>query len=348
VVAGALVGWSLLSLLLAVVLPDAAYAAIWPLLAATAGFGVLVARPRSPRVTFATVTLAAVPAVLLISPLVALYFLLAARFELMLPVATPLPMLWVVLVLTLVVPLALVSLPRVGWRAAAAAAAMAVALAAVGAAGSAGSNEPRPDLLVYHADAVTGTARWVALPPDLDVYTGQVADGGWTPARFEASPFHQPGDTQPAITAPAPALPVDTLPAPQVTLTRDVTTPAGRELTVDVWAPTGSYALTIDLRSRDGIRDISVNGRTVHEAVSGAPGSVRVVAFSPHAHIPVAVTVPAGGDVELALTSYTRGLDSSPAGQLIPRPTTLTTAVHEVPDAVLVSTVTQLRDHGTG
>ncbi len=71
VVAGALIGWSLFALLLAVVLPDAAYAATWPLLAATAGFGVLAGRRRSPRVTLATVTLAAVPTVMLISPLVA-------------------------------------------------------------------------------------------------------------------------------------------------------------------------------------------------------------------------------------------------------------------------------------
>jgi len=75
VVAGALIGWSLFALLLAVVLPDAAYAATWPLLAATAGFGVLAGRRRSPRVTLATVTLAAVPTVMLISPLVALDFL---------------------------------------------------------------------------------------------------------------------------------------------------------------------------------------------------------------------------------------------------------------------------------
>ena len=144
VVAGALVGWSLLALLLAVVLPDAAYAATWPLIAATAGFGFLATRERSPRVTLAAVTLAAVPAVLLLSPLVALYFLLAARFELMLPVATPLPMLWVVLALTLVVPLLLVSRPRVGWRPAAAAGAVAVALAATGVAVSCGQRRAPP------------------------------------------------------------------------------------------------------------------------------------------------------------------------------------------------------------
>ena len=345
VVAGALVGWSLVALLLAAVLPDAAYAATWPLLAATGGFGVLAAAERSPRVTLATVTLAAAPAVLLISPLVAWYFLLSARFELMLPVATPLPMLWVVLALTLVLPLVLVARPRSGWRPAVLAGAVAVALVAVGAMVSAGSSGPRPDLLVYHADADTGTARWVALPAELDTYTGQVAATGWTPTQFEASPFHQAGDTEPASTAPAPPIPPG-LRGPAVAVISDVATAQGRELTVEATAPSGSYALTIDARSGDGIRAIAVNGRDVPAAAAGAPASVRVVAFSPQGSIPVKVTVPAGADVELALGSYTLGLEGSPAADLRPRPTSLTTAVHELSDAVLVTTVTRLPGHG--
>ena len=342
VVAGALVGWSLLALLLAVVLPDAAYAATWPLIAATAGFGFIATRERSPGVTLAAGTLAAVPAVLLLSPLVALYFLLAARFELMLPVATPLPMLWVVLALTLVVSLVLVSRKRVGWRPAVAAGAVAVALAAAGVAVSSGSDGPRPDLLVYHADADAGTARWVALPEDLDAYTGQVANSGWVPTQFEASPFHQPGETKPAITVPAPALPAGTLPAPAVTVTSDVASPQGRELTIDIWTPSGSYALTIDVGSGAGVQDIALNGTGVPEATAGKPGSVRVVAFSPRGSLTLHVTVPADADVELVLATYSRGFDGVPAGTIQPRPTTLTTAGHEVPDGVLVTTTVRL------
>lgn len=347
VVAGAIVGWSLVALLLAAVLPDAAYAATWPLLVATAGFGVLAAGERSPRVTLATVTLAAVPAVLLISPLVALYFLLAARFELMLPVATPLPMLWVVLALTVVLPLALVARAGVGWRPAVVAGGVAVALVAVGAGVSAGSSGPRPDLLVYHADADTGTARWVALPAELDTYTGQVARSGWVPTRFEASPFHEAGETEPASTAPAPAIPADRLRVPQVSVSSDITTARGRELAVEVTAPPGSYALTVDARSAAGIRAIAVNGRGVPAAAAGAPASVRVVAFGARGGVPVTVTVPVGADVELALGCYTLGLDGSPAADLRPRPAGLTTGVHELSDAVLVTTVAKLPGQGT-
>ncbi|MDF3044167.1 MAG: hypothetical protein K0R30_395 [Ornithinibacter sp.] len=341
VVAGALIGWSLLALLLGVFLPDAAYAVTWPLIAATAGFAVLAARQRSPRVTLVTVIAAAVPAVLLVSPLVVLYFILAARFELMLPVATPLPMLWVVLALTAVIPLIAATRPRIGWQPAALAATLAVALTGVGALMSATSSGPRPDLLVYHADADAGTARWVAIPEQLDEYTGQVADSGWAPTQFEASPFHQPGQMTPASSAPAPA-PAHSPAAPEVTVIEDTATPGGREVALDVRAPSGCYALTIDIGSEAGIRGVAVNGKILPEATTGAPVSVRVVAFSPQGGIPLTVVVPADADVELALASYTRGLEGSPDPQLQPRPTSLTTAVHEVPDAVLVTRVVQL------
>ncbi|MFK5647837.1 M20/M25/M40 family metallo-hydrolase [Ornithinimicrobium sp. LYQ121] len=347
-VAGALVGWSLVALLLAVVLPDAAYAATWPLLAATVGFVVLAARERSPRVTLATVTLAALPTVLLISPLVTLYFMLAARFELMLPVATPLPMLWVGLALTMVLPLLLMARPRVGWRPAAAVGALAVALAAVGVVASAASSGPRPDLLVYHADADAGTARWVAIPAEPDAYTGQVIHSEWTSTQFEASPFHEAGVTSSGSTVPAPTIPTEQLNLPQVTIISDVTTLEARDVSVEVTPPAGAYALTMDAGSGAGIRGIAVNGQDVPEAVSGAPASVRVVAFSPAGSIPVAVSVPAGADVELAIGCYTLGLEGSPATDLQPRPPTLTTGVHEVTDSILITTVTRLPDNGTG
>ncbi len=344
VVAGALVGWSLIAVLLAIVLPDAAYAAAWPLVAATAGFGVVAVRERSTRVTLAVVTLAAVPAVLLLSPLVALYFLLAARFELMLPVATPLPMLWVVLALTLVVSLVTAAASRVGWRPAAVAGGLAVALAATGLAVSSTSDGPRPDLLVYHADADTGTARWVALPQDLDAYTGQVTDTGWTPTTFESSPFHQPQDTRAASTASAPPLAAGTDLAPDVTLISDVAAPQGREVTVDIRSASGGYALIVDVGSGAGIRGITVNGKAVPGATTGTPRSVRVVAFSPSADLPLTVTVPPGADLELVMGTYLRGFDSVAGVSIEPRPAGLTTAGHEVPDGVLVTTTVRLPD----
>ena len=342
VVGGALVGWSLVALLLAVVLPDAAYAATWPLIAATAGFALVAIREPSARTTAVVTTVAAVPAVVLLSPLVVLYFALAARFELMLPVATPLPMLWVVLALTLVVPLVLLVVSRVGWRPAAAAGALAVVLAATGLAMSSSSDGPRPDLLVHHVDADTGTARWVALPQTLDTHTGQVGDGRWMPSSFESSPFHQPWETETGSTLPAPALPPDTVSTPQVTVTTDVAAPQGRELILDILPPPGSYALTVDVTSGAGVQGIAVNGKAMPDATAGTPRSVRVVAFSPTGSVPLTVTVPAGADVELALGTYTRGFDSIPGLTIKPRPASLTTAGHEVPDGLLVTSTARL------
>jgi hypothetical protein len=251
-------------------------------------------------------------------------------------------MLWAVLALTLVIPLLLLARPRPRWRPVAAAGAVAVLLTAVGVAVSAAGSGPRPDLLVYHADGDAGTARWVALPQQIDAYTSQVADGGWTPTTFEASPFHQPGDTEPASSVPAPALPTVDLPAPQLAVSRDITTSQGREIALDLSAASGTYALTLDVRSGAGVSSITVDGAAVPEATSGDPASVRVVAYSPTGNIKVEVSVPAGAAVELAVASYTRGLDRTPAPGPQARPPNLTTAVHEVPDAVLVTKVVRL------
>lgn len=342
VVAGALVGWALVGLLLAALLPDAAYAATWPLLAATAGFAVLALRRPSPLAATAVATLAALPAVLLLSPLVALYFMLSARFELMLPVATPLPMLWVVLGLTVVLPLALVSVRHLSWRPAALAAAVAVGLVAVGVVVDAADDNPRPDALVYVADADTDSARWVALPPEPDAYTGQVADTGWQPTDFEASPFHQPGVTTAASAVDAPRLPAADLPRPEATVTRDATREGDREIGFTATAPDGTYALTVDVRAAGGVEAVTVDGTSVPGATSGSPDSVRVVAFSPRAAVPVTVTVPSGGEVELAMTAYRLGLPDAPALQLEPRPASLTTGVHEVTDSTVVTRTVSL------
>jgi hypothetical protein len=75
---------------------------------------------------------------------------------------------------------------------------------------------------------------------------------------------------------------------------------------------------------------------------------VRVVDFSPERSIPITISVPAGTDVELAMASYTLGLEGSPATDLQPRPASLTTGVYELGDAILVTTVTQLPQGGTG
>ena len=113
---------------------------------------------------------------------------------------------------------------------------------------------------------------------------------------------------------PAPALPAETLPAPQVTVTSDVASPQGRELTVDIRPPSGSYALTIDVGSGAGVQAIALNGTDVPEATAGTPGSVRVVAFSPRGASPLHVTVPADADVELVLGSYAAASTASQRG----------------------------------
>jgi hypothetical protein len=341
VVAGGLLGWTLFALLLAVLMPTASYAVTWSLLAATVGFGLLTVREHTPGVTLVIATVAAVPAVLLIAPLVALYFMLAARFELMLPVATPLPMLWVVLGLTLVVPLLLIACARPDRRAAAMVAGVAVTLAATGAVVSATSDGPRPNALVHLVDADTGTARWAAVPAELDEFTGQVAGFGWEPTELEASPFHQPGTTTTAAVVSATPAQEYRPAAPQVTVVSDDTVSGTRRVVMELVAPMGAYALIADVRSDAGVRGVLVHGTDVPQAVADGPASVRVVDFTPDGGTPLTVSVPAGSALEIVLASHTLGLDDAPVA-VRPRPASLTTGVHEVTDSVIVTRTLRL------
>ena len=76
---------------------------------------------------------------------------------------------------------------------------------------------------------------------------------------------------------------------------------------------------------------------------TGASGRLQ-----PQTQHPITISVSAGTEVELAMASYTVGLDGSPATDLRSRPASLTTGVHELADSTLVTTVTRLRENATG
>lgn len=66
---------------------------------------------------------------------------------------------------------------------------------------------------------------------------------------------------------------------PTLVVSRDVTSSQRREIALVISAPSGTYALTIDVRSRDGIRGISMNGEAAPvdtTAVHEAPDAVLV------------------------------------------------------------------------
>lgn len=331
---GGLLGVALFAVLLAAVLPTAAYVLTWPTLAGAAALAVLGWRPRTRAVQVAVGTVAAIPAVVLLSPLVALYFSLAARFELLGQVATPLPLLWLGLGLALLVPLVTVAMRRLSWRPAVAAAGVAVVLLGLGAVVDATDSSPRPDGLVYQLDADTGTARWIAVP-GVDGYTGQVAAGGWQPARFEADPFHRLGETFAARAVPAPA--VTGPAAPSATVTADSTTGGARTVQLATAPLPGAYALTVDVRADGGVRAVTVDGTSVPEATTGRPREVRVAAFAPAGPVTLIVTVDAGRALQVHLTGYRLGFPDALPSQVRPRGSRQTSGPYEATDATIVT-----------
>lgn len=334
-VAGGLIGVALLAVLLAVTLPTAAYVATWPTLAGAAAFTYLTWCPRSVVTQIAVATAAVVPAILLVAPLAATYFVLAARFELTMGiVAAPLPLLWLLAGFAVALPLLTLTVRRMTWRPAAVAASAALALVAAGAVIDTTDSHPRPDALVYYLNAATGTARWVAVP-GVDGYTRQVAATGWESTRFEADPFHRVGDMFGARTATAPI--VAGLTAPTARVIGDTTAVAVRVVAIAVQAPPGTYALTTDVRASGGVRAVTVNGTPVTEATKGRPSRVRVVAFAPAGPVLITATVAAGQRVELRMTAYRLGLPTNLPLQLHGRSRHQTAGVYEVPDSTVVT-----------
>ncbi|HET7311181.1 MAG TPA: M20/M25/M40 family metallo-hydrolase [Mycobacteriales bacterium] len=335
VAAGGLFGVALLAVLLAVTLPTAAYVATWPTLAGAAALAYLNWRPRSVLTQIAVATAAVMPAILLVAPLVATYFVLAARFELTMGiVAAPLPLVWLLAGLAVAVPLLSLAVRRLSWRPAAVAAGTALALVAAGAVIDSTDNHPRPDALVYQLNADTGTARWVAVP-GVDGYTRQVAATGWHSTRFEADPFHRVGDLFAARSITAPV--ATGLTAPTARITGDTTAGAARVVSFTVQAPPGTYALSTDVRASDGVRALTVDRSPIADATDGGPSRVRVVAFAPGAPVFITATVAAGQRIELRLTAYLLGLPRNLPLQLRVRSSHQTAGVYEVPDATVVT-----------
>lgn len=334
-VAGGLFGVALLAVLLAVTLPTAAYVATWPALAGAAAFAFLTWRPRSAVAQIAVGTAAAVPAIVLVAPVAATYFVLAARFELTMGiVGTPLPLLWLLTGFGIAIPLLTVAVRRLTWRPAAVTAGAALALIAAGAVIDAADSHPRPDALVYHLDANTGTAHWVAVP-GVDGYTRQVAGGGWRATRFEADPFHRVGDLFGARTVTAPV--AAGIAAPTARVTSDTTAGASRVVTVGATAPAGTYALIVDVRATGGVRAVTVNGTAVAKATEGRPGRVRIVAFAPADPVLITATVAAGQQIALGLTAYRLGLPPNVPVRMHGRSGDQTAGVYEVPDSTVVT-----------
>ena len=338
---GAVIVAALFALLLALTLPTAAHVTTWPSLAGAAAFGVLAWRPRSRTTQLAVGTAAAIPAVLLAAPLVALYSVLAARFELSgLPVATPLPLLWLMLGLAVVVPLVTVAVRRIGWRPAAVSAGVALALVGAGVVVDAADSSPRPDSLLYQVDADTGTARWIAVP-GVDAYTGSVAASGWRATTVEADPFHRAGERSGAQAVAAPA--TATIAAPAVTVTGDTTTGRARTVELETAALPGYYALAVDLGAAGGIRGVTVNGRPVPEATAGTPGEVHVAAFAPEQPVTIVATVSPGRAVQLHLAAYRLGFPGDLPRRPGPRTAQQTAGPYEATDATVVTRSLTLR-----
>jgi hypothetical protein len=250
-------GCTLLLWFLSLRLPEISYLALWPLV-----FGVLPVawaflagkRTRHPAWPAAVLTVAAVPAIVLLPETIHSIVALLNRFEgLMGLPMLGLAMLFVAPLIGLFGPHFELLAPRHRLTVAGIAALVAIALIGWGNATSGfDATHPRPDRIAYELNADTSTARWLSQDTDLDAWTTRFfpagtlrgADGLWT--------------------SPAPAV---KLAAPQVAVVGDTRKGETRTLVLRLQSPRGATDLEILVRA--------AGGPVVSAAVDGKPLDLR-------------------------------------------------------------------------
>ncbi|ANC30683.1 Aminopeptidase YwaD precursor [Isoptericola dokdonensis DS-3] len=332
-VVGAL-GWlAVLGVVLAALTPGGSYLAALPALAgAVAG---LVALGRGPVGRRVAVTLGAGVGVVVLAPIVLLFFPA-------LGLATgAAPAVVAALLGLALVPVLAVVLPtgRPGrWTVAACGAVAVGALVTGFAVDSFDAEHPRPTALGYALDADTGEAWWVSDEVTPSDWTAQYVDGTQALSP-QFPPLHDDVWAGPAEVAD--------LPVPTVEVLDDVTAGDGRTVTLQVRPGDGALGTAGALRYVDVsggemapgvVRAASVAGR---EIPVGVDGHLDTRYYAPGADgFQVVVTVPAGEDVALRVVAAGGGLDRLPG--FVERPADVGVAGSHSAELVLVGTTVTL------
>ena len=321
---GALLVWTILTLLVSWKAPGASFLLVWPLVAASVA---ALLEPRQDSIASASLWLSTVIATALLVPIIYSIGLILLGLigggGVIMGVLTPL--------------LALVIAPQfeavVGarrWRATLVVLAAAVLFFVVGAITVRNSvTHPVPSILVYAADADANNA-WLVTPASLEKRSS------WSAAALGAAQkFMTPGQ-QLAAGGPPPwltnvfgeELRVAVSPAPRVSLTgpvatviADSTIDAGRLLTLRIVSAPGT--LNVDMRSVVGtVLVAAVDGRVVDTTRyrRRTPQWTLSYAAPPDSGFTLALTMPRGARITLELSAQSAGIAPLAGLSIPPRP----------------------------
>ncbi len=345
---GALGFGAALSLVLSVTLPGAAYLFLWPVLVAL-GFQTwaLAGRRTGPWHAAGAVALPLAVALVLIVPVVGIITLaLGTRFELSgnIPIIGVVVGMFVAGATGLFIPYLRVrshqtarGVRRLYWLLPATAAVCSLALLGLATARLGfDARHPRPDTIAYQLNADTGGATWVTRDARTDDYTRQFFTAGKHPANFEFFAMN-------AVSGWGASAPAAPLAAPTVKLLSRTLQDGRATVRIQLTSPRHAQALEAAI-STGPITAASLDGQPVPLNTSDRRGELKFIYWAmPTGGIPLALTIPAGSPVRLAMHDISYGLPAIPGHPYRPRPADTMAGLAFAGDATFVSRTVTLR-----
>jgi hypothetical protein len=328
---GALGGWLVLGIAVAVAAPGGSYLLTWPALTMLAAVAATMrgapGTGEPPVAHVALLLTGALPGLLWLPPFAAEGF-----YAVGLPLATAVVLL-VALGASLLVPLVdTLWGPRGGWVALGLLAATAASFTLGARQAGYDARQPRPTNAFYVVDPDRGEARFVSLLPEPDAWT----------ASFIAP---EPAAARPSLTSLQPdawelrhgPAPVLALPAPLLEVVADEVVEGRRSLTLRLASARPATRLTLLVHPQAPVDDVTVDGRPVAR-LQRPNGWARLMVFGPMQEgVTVAFTTSADARLELVVTDETHDLLELPGLAVPPRPADTMPVPSRLSDAVLVT-----------
>lgn len=346
--AGACVGWAVLLVLSSLYFPGGSYLFTWPLLFGVLALGWLFyskEQTSRPWLRAAVLSVAAAPGIVLLIPAMILLLPLATRFDVQGAIpATPIPVMFVALLVGLLIPqLALLagephrrttvsrSTTSAGRRLGTGLSrwlvplvSLLISVVVLGAAvGFSGLSPSRPgtDQISYRLNADTGQAIWQSDDERLDGWTRQFFPASSGPGPFQAS------------------APTVVLPAPAATLLSDSMSGDVRTLRVQVASPRHAAYAMVEVEARGQIVAATLDGQPFDLSWFSQSERKRLQ-FSyyslPERGFELTLQVASASPIKITVQDLSNGLPSIPGMTIKPRPADLMPAPRDWRDPTIV------------
>jgi hypothetical protein len=312
---GVLLGWTVLALLIAFFLPGASYIFFWPALCGwlslIAAEAVWRGRKEVGAPEVALFAVAGLPAVVLLTPLIALFV-----EALTLQQAGPALLLLAFLLTLYTVPLAVLLAHRRGWILIGASALIAIGLFVVGVVSfRPGAETPASNYLLYALDSDLERGFWISSDPEPDEWTASFVGQEATP---EEAPRQLAFLRWDVLQAEAPAL---ELAKPRVTVER--ATADGRTLGLRLTSERAAPVMRLRVEAEESFAVLSIDGKPVTKEILPEAGALSEFDLVFYAVPPEGIDLEletGGGPLDIHLADQTYGLPTLPDGSKPSRP----------------------------